>query len=216
MLSFKEIANLARQRLTKAPIRDQRREQAFIREIPKPMVPKEESSLSGPTRVTYSRRLKRVLCSRYLIGKLVYSPEKVNFAEVLVLFDNQLWLEDKAEHDPGFRQKFGGTLEALSNILKRTPDVGSSSSYIARLSKECKSQLEGFYPPERNLSTMGLHVIGLFHVEGSKSLGRDVKTIPPKGHIGKGYSDKGTRRDPAYDGSPHWTDVAIHNSRKEG
>lgn len=175
----------------------------------------EESSLSSSTRVFYSRQIKRVNCTRYLVGKLVWSPERVNFIEILVLFDNQLYLEVLATKDQGFSQKFGKSLEDLSNILKTTPDSGSFTSYIRRLSSKCKNLLEGFYPPERNLTTMGKHVIGFFHVEASRQQGRDLKTIPPKGFIGKGYADKGTRRDPAYDGSPHWTDVAIHFSRKE-
>jgi len=38
---------------------------------------------------------------------------------------------------------------------------------------------------------------------------------PPKRFIGVGYKDKGTKRDPAIDGSPNWKEVAMARSREE-
>ena len=38
---------------------------------------------------------------------------------------------------------------------------------------------------------------------------RFPQKFPPKRHVGVGYSDKGTAKDLAFDGSPHWTEVAM-------
>jgi hypothetical protein len=168
-----------------------------------------------PSRVVYARRLKRVTLTRYLCTKLVYSLHRVTFEDVLTLYDNQIWLEEKANKDQGFRQKFGGSLEELSLILKDSPFRGNLDHYLTQVSQKVRNKLEGFYLPQRNLSGVEHHVKGLYSVEMSRSLGIDVKRLPPKGYIGKGYSDKGARRDPAYDGSPHWSEVAIHFERKE-
>lgn len=215
MTSFRELRIKAQRRLEGTAIKDLRLEQAFIRDTLHQEQLMEGSLNVYGTRVTYDRRLKRVTLSRYLTGKLAQSPEQVNFQELLVIFDNQLWLEDKARHDQGFREKFGSSLEELSTILKSTPNVGTLSSYLRRLSTKIRNSLEGFYLPARNLPTVKSHVEGRFHILPSKSLGTEKRSLPPKSVIGVGYSDKGTRRDPAFDGSPHWTDVAIHFSRME-
>jgi hypothetical protein len=48
----------------------------------------------------------------------------------------------------------------------------------------------------------------------TRSLGIPTKQIPPKPYIRVGYKDKGTRRDPSWDGSPSWQEVAMANTEK--
>jgi hypothetical protein len=67
--------------------------------------------------------------------------------------------------------------------------------------------LEGFILPERNIQGTERHIKGLFHILPYKEQGIPTKQLPPKAYIGVGYSDKGHYTDPAYDGSPHWTEV---------
>lgn len=54
-----------------------------------------------------------------------------------------------------------------------------------------------------------------FSVHPMKSQGIPLKEIKPKGYIGKGYTDKGTARNPAKDGSPSWQEVAMSKSGEE-
>jgi hypothetical protein len=41
------------------------------------------------------------------------------------------------------------------------------------------------------------------------------RRTPAKAYIGIGYKDKGSRREPALDGSPKWQEVATFNANKE-
>jgi len=41
------------------------------------------------------------------------------------------------------------------------------------------------------------------------------RRAPPKPYIGIGYKDKGSRREPAIDGSPKWQEVATFNANLE-
>lgn len=210
-----QVIGVSRRKPEVKPTKDCRLEQAFIRSIFLGEQPEVGSFTDIGCRVVYSKQLKRIRLSRYLVSRLVFEPEKVNFQEVITLFDNQLWLEDKALKDPGFRQKFGKSLEDLSRILKETQRSEPISSYISRLSRKCKNQLEGFYFPQRNMGEHRRDLSDKFSVKRSKQPGILNQYLPPKAVIGVGYSDKGTRRDPAYDGSPHWTDVALFFARKE-
>jgi hypothetical protein len=162
-------------------------------------------------RVTYGRNLRRITLQRFIVSKMVWHPDRVTFPELLALYDNQLWLEDKARKDPGFLSKFGGFLENLSTLLKGTRiTYKTMNPSLHRLSKELREAVEGHLIPERNLSTTENHVRGRFHVTPTKDSGIPTRELPPVKVIGKGYRDKGTYRDPAWDGSPSWQELATY------
>lgn len=169
---------------------------------------KEEHLTRGAARVTYSARIRRITLQRYLVSRIVFEVEEVSFMEILVLYDNILWCEEKARKDPGFRQKFGGDLSILAKILKETRfSLVSFSQTIKVLSEKCRNQLENFIFPRRNLPGVRIHVLGKFHVLPYRESGVPRSQLPPKPYIGIGYKDKGSRRDPAYDASPSWQEV---------
>jgi len=158
-------------------------------------------------RVSYSRRVRRITLERYLVSKLVHHPGETTFEDLLVIYDNILYLQDLAERDPGFREKFGKTLEVLAKILKaqrfsRANFPGS----VEGLSRKLRD-LEGFILPERNLQGTERHLKGLYQIQPYRESGKLKSQLPPKTYIGKGYRDKGHRTDPAYDGSPSWQEV---------
>jgi hypothetical protein len=164
-------------------------------------------------RVTYGRNIRRITLQRYLVSKMVWQPDRVTFPELLALYDNQLWLEDKASKDPGFLSKFGGFLENLSVLLKGTRITYKTlTPSLRRLSTELRVAAEGHLIPERNLITTEMHVKGRFHVTPTKESGIPTRELPPVKVIGKGYRDKGTYRDPAWDGSPSWQELATYFS----
>lgn len=70
-----------------------------------------------------------------------------------------------------------------------------------------KERIPNFILPERNLSTVWIHVQKMYFFSHSTSSGRDIKRLPPKQYIGKGYTDKGTARNPAIDGSQPWQEI---------
>jgi hypothetical protein len=140
----------------------------------------------------------------------------VTFPELLALYDNQLWLEDKARQDPSFSQKFGKFLKNLSQTLKQTRfTVKTLSTGLHRLQSQLREAAEGHLIPERNLLHTEVYVKGKFHVTPTKDSGIPTKELPPVKVIGRGYRDKGTYRDPAWDGSPSWQELATYFERLE-
>lgn len=177
----------------------------------------EDSPSEGPrilnqsgVRVTYKKGLKRITLERYLISLLVYSPDKVTFEQILVIYDNLIWLLEKALKDPDFKRVFGMNLELISSILKEKRITSENlNNKLLELSKELKEQCSGFLYPRRNIGGVSKYVLGHFHVLPTRSQGIPTKELKPKPYIGVGYKDKGTYRDVAWDGSPSWQEVAM-------
>jgi hypothetical protein len=165
-------------------------------------------------RVTYSRKLRRITLLRYIISKMVWKPETVTYPELLVLYDVLLWCQDKSLSDPSFNAKFGSFLEKLTILIKGTRF--SEQHFLVTIKGlflKLKEAAEGHLIPERNLLTVERHVKGQFHVLPTRSSGIPVRELPPVKVIGRGYRDKGTYRDPAWDGSPSWQEVATYFER---
>lgn len=68
--------------------------------------------------------------------------------------------------------------------------------------------LTEFLFPQRNYSTIKSRMSGRYQLKDATQPGVDVKTLPPKRFIGKGYGDKGTLKNCALDGSPSWQEVS--------
>lgn len=164
----------------------------------------------GPmTQIVYSKKTKRVTLQRYLSSKIAFFPEDTTFSDILVLYDNLLWLQDKSIKDPQFREKFGIALEALAKLLKGTKiSEKTVSKTVRKLSKQFKDKLEGFLYPKRNVKQIGTRARKSFRLQIPKQPGTKNSELPPKQYIGRGYDDKGTARDSAKDGSPSWQEVA--------
>lgn len=178
-------------------------------------VPGERISSSG-MRVNYARKIKRIQLERYLVSKIVFKLEEVTFTDILVLYDNLLWCQDKSLMDPSFQKKFGGFLEKLTVLLKETRfHEKTFSKTLQNFSVKLKEVSEGHLIPERNLSSSFKHLKGLFHCTPTKSTGVPVKQLPPVKVIGRGYRDKGNAKDLAFDASPSWQEVAQHFSELE-
>lgn len=169
--------------------------------------------------VRYSKGLRKITCLRYICSKITYFPEKVQSADLIAVYDLLLWTQSKAASDPGFNKKFGRSLEVLSNILKnqRIDLRVSKESQARKLRKQFQKRLPEFLIPERNYSTVQSKMSGHYHLERSKLPGVELNKLPPEKYIGKGYSDKGTARNAAQDGSPTWQQIAssgIFQARK--
>lgn len=176
-----------------------------------------EVSLKGTSiksvRLRYTKYCKFITLIRYLTGKVVFLPEKVQRIDILLLFDSLVTLQDLLEKEEDFKRKYGSDLESLALILKsfklhpRTKVLD-----VKKLGEQIENRIPSFVLPRRNLSTVWNHVQKMYYYTASTDSGTEIKRLPPKGYIGKGYTDKGTARKPELDGSPPWQDVARYNA----
>jgi hypothetical protein len=139
---------------------------------------------------------------------MIYHPGTITLSELFVLYENMLWCNAKSEVDENFKNKFGETLEVITKVLKNNRfglRVRSIRKLVDALKKE---NLNGFIFPERNMSGIANQLRdSSYLIDGE--LGRPNQSLPPKSIIGKGYRDHGCLKDQAWDGSPHWTEVAM-------
>lgn len=164
----------------------------------------------GSLQVTYGRRLKRMTLQRALVAKISFFPKLIDYQDVLVLFDNLLWCQQKCVQDHDFSEKFGLYLKVLAYILKRENfQEQMTAKQLQRLSNSFLNNLSGFSLKERNTKSVLRSVMSKVQVRASKSQGVLTKTLSPASYIGVGYRDKGSARIPHLDGSPTWQEVAV-------
>jgi len=186
-----------------------KRQTVSRRPLPKIFL-EEVARLVENTVVVIRTGVKRITLQRTLCSKIVF--EEVTLEEIHVLFQNQLWLEQKCLSDERFREKFGKSLEDLSVYLRQANlSRGLTVSAVGTLRSKLKN-LEEFLIPKRNLPQMLTLVKKSFYTRPYKESGTPTKLLPPKKVIGRGYRDHGTARNPAEDGSPKWQEVASHVS----
>lgn len=162
----------------------------------------------GKSTLVLGKKVRRMTLLRYVCSKIVYK-EDVELRDILALFQCLIDCQTLSQRDPNFKNKFGSTLEVLAKSVK---GVRMSKSVLADLSSLRRAILnvpERFLYPKRNLSQIKRRVSGSYHLHFPKSLGIPTKSLPPKLYVGKGYSDKGTAKNVAVDGSPRWQDVAV-------
>lgn len=158
--------------------------------------------------------VKRITLQRTICSKIAYKGE-ISLEEVHVLFQNQLWLEQKCSTDGKFAQKFGKSLEDLSIFLKQTNlSRGLTAGAVGTLGIKLKT-LQEFLLPLRNLPQMESLLGKSFYTRPYKESGIPTKQLPPKKVIGRGYRDHGTAQNSAVDGSPKWQEVASRVSELE-
>jgi hypothetical protein len=81
---------------------------------------------------------------------------------------------------------------------------------LSKFSRRIKKELEDLLLPKRNYLGVGKTQNGLFQLSDPRPQGIKTSHLPPKVRIGKGYSDKGSAKDSAKDGSPSWQEVSVH------
>lgn len=163
------------------------------------------------TKVIYKKGIRRVTLQRVILSRIRWSPEKVTADEIIVIFDNLLYLQDLALREEQFREKFGKTLEVLSKDFKELDLLNKANivRFVENLYKLLhKDEYKDFIIPLRNLRRTESHFVGVFKLLPTEPNGIPRNLIPPKPYIGIGYRDKGSRRDQAKDGSPSWQEVA--------
>lgn len=168
-----------------------------------------ESRLRGGYKVDYQKGTKLITLYRNLLAAIVYEQGGVSIEEILVLYDLALKMEEKREKDPAFSEKYGSWLITTFQFLdKLGPKV-----FPFHCPESLRVQGEHFlipYLPSRQ-AYFGWKRNPV-RTTPARILLRNPLAPPPKiaakRFLGVGYRDKGSRRDPAKDGSPSWQDVA--------
>jgi hypothetical protein len=141
------------------------------------------------------------------VSQIAYYGE-VDEVLLLALYQNQLWLEDKLQRDKSFFQKYGTSVLKVSDILKNTNlSHGVTPKLLANLKTRLRTELDDFLIPQRNLSTELSKMRHFVTTRPYHESGTPVSMLPPKKVIGKGYGDKGTAKDLAFNGNPGWQEV---------
>lgn len=148
---------------------------------------------------------------RFLLAKLVYeeADSGLSVEEYLVLCE--LYLSLTLSTDPSVVEKYGSDLKGLEPLFHKLHEV---TSFPIRLENEFRTELKlqlqqriGLFPSPQ----------AYFGLRGSRDLRRSFLVtfrsslfpkVPNKRYIGVGYKDKGTRRNPATNGTPSWQEVA--------
>jgi hypothetical protein len=159
--------------------------------------------------VLISKKTKRISLERYLLSKVAFFPETVNERDLLALFLNHIDLQEKADREMDFCQKFGSDLESVSIILKGINLThGVSLRSLTMMSEKVKVVLSHYIVPRRNFEDFKLRFHNSYHLIFREPQGVPTDTLPAKRWIGVGYRDKGSAKDKAIDASPSWQSVA--------
>lgn len=161
--------------------------------------------------VVYGRRSKRINLQRSVVGLFAHFPKEAKREDLLVLFDNLLWCQDKSASDPDFAEKFGLHLKVLAYILKQVRvNERDFQSTAVWLSNRFLQNFNSFAYRKREVKNVYRRERGFVEIRRSQPSGVPNSKLPPERYIGKGYGDKGTAKKPELDGSPSWQEIAMH------
>lgn len=171
---------------------------------------------SAGTAVIYKRGIRRVHLERLIVTRIRTRRNEVKVDEILILYDNLLYLLELSERDPSFNKKFGKTLEVLTKDLKSLNlRTGIPAKIVDYLYIKFKNPIyNDFLIPSRNYKQATRTLQRAYRLKATKN-NVSRPNPPPKRWIGVGYRDKGSARDWAKDGSPSWQEVAMSLYVKE-
>jgi hypothetical protein len=168
---------------------------------------KDASVNSAQLHLWINRKAKRIHLLRFLCGKVAFQV-RLTVEDLFALYQALLDVEDLVKMDPNLKKKYAADLESLAIILKGFRFTTLDPKGLKGLSKQLMD-LDHFILPKRNLAHSEKHLDQMYRLTGFRKTGTPKSMLPPKLYVGVGYSDKGTARDPAFDGSPSWQEVAM-------
>lgn len=145
----------------------------------------------------------RVVLMKFLLAKFFYSKEGVCLEEYLLIF--HLYFEMLDISDPLFVKKYEDDLYKIGLVISKLNGAKVFPIYLKEsFLVRAKNILKDFLPTSREY----------YGLAGQRDLRQSFRLLlndtiviqapPPKRFIGVGYKDKGTCRDPAFDGTPGW------------
>lgn len=179
-----------------------------------PKLTLEQLLKKGAYKLKIKKGIRKKDLFRFLLAKMLYEKEEgLHLDEFLVLWELYLQLQETLAKDPSFREKYGVFFENTFYFFR---ELGNQREFPIRI-EDCENSRylerlsEILFPmlPTRS---------AYFGLKGQKSLKSGFslvfesellnRKLAPGRRIGVGYRDKGSRRDPALDGSPDWREVA--------
>lgn len=173
------------------------------------------SSLTkGGYRVKIKKGTKRMTLFRFLLAKAVYEVEGIHLDEFIVLMELYFQLRDSK--DPSFKEKYDLVFSETEKFFSK---IAGITDFPVKVEVQDSEELRAFLDPLLPSKSAYFGLRGQRNLRLSFKISLNEHLFPqrirPKSFVGVGYRDKGQRRDLAKDGSPHWTEVASHNSELE-
>jgi hypothetical protein len=162
----------------------------------------------GGYKVSYRTGTKQITLYRNLLAAVCYEQGGISIEEILVLYDLAQKMEEKRQRDKAFDDKYGDWLITSFDFIGTLSPQVFPFQYKGDVSK-AEETLTPFLPSRQ--AYYGWKRNPVRETPARIQLRNPLappRTLPPKRFVGVGYRDKGTRRDPAVDGSPSWQDVA--------
>lgn len=156
------------------------------------------------------KNMKLITALRVILTMVREEDKDLSWLDVFAIFEILLRIETSVIGNPGFVNKFGSHLKVVNEILLTLnwkPKKSESALKILRAG--LKVLPEKFFFSPRNLNQVKLEYRKKVILVIRRPEGTQLKYLPPKLYVGKGYTDKGTARKPHLDGSPRWQDVAM-------
>jgi len=170
--------------------------------------------LSKGYKVLIKRGVNRYKLFRFFVSKVVYDDDGLHLDEFLLLIE--LFYQFDESKDPNFQNN-------LINLRNEGFQI-----FIKHI---FKLKIFPFQPKDETRQKFRDYTQSViydsrayFRIKG-QNRNRDFRLVfkdtilprrtPPKAYIGIGYKDKGSRREPALDGSPKWQEVATYFANLE-
>lgn len=148
-----------------------------------------------------------VVC-RFLISKIVFTEDQLTLEEISILFGAFEDIVQKSARDKIFRAKYLNEMFTFRAIFQ---DLESLLWMEGNKRTEVMKRYE-FYRGKLFSARYYYAIKGQIARKFSIAVKiRFPKKFKPKAYIGKGYGDKGTAKNTAYDGNPSWQEVASSN-----
>lgn len=184
------------------------------------LVSLEDFLRKGAYKLKIKKGIRKKDLFRFLLAKMLYEREEgLHLDEFLVLWELYLQLLEVQSKDPSFKEKYG-TFFKNSFIFFR--ELGSQKEFPVRIEEQ--GNLQYLERIAKVLEPMLPTRSAYFGLKGQKNLKSGfsivfesellLRRVPEGRRIGVGYRDKGSRRDPAFDGSPDWREVAMSLQEK--
>ena len=172
------------------------------------------SEISSNHWVTIGTKIeKEVVTLRYLTSKVVFTEETITLEEICALFLSFETVVMKMARHQEVQRKIGSEIflfRALFQNLEHWLEVPPSERRM-RLEAVYKDYRGKLFSRRYYYAVRG-QVNRLFQI---RLRTRFPQKFAPKAFIGKGYGDHGTAKNPAFDGSPSWQEVAMNRSEQE-
>jgi len=163
---------------------------------------------------------RKITLFRFFLAKLLFDKEEgLHFDEFVVMWEVFQTLLDQNDADPAFASKYGCFFrEAIPLFLA----LRNQTEFPIRVDEK---DPETFDKLVEKLQPFLPSRTAYFGLKSQKSLRSGfslifdseipLRSLVESRRIGVGYRDKGSRRNPALDGSPDWREVALSSTESQ-